>query len=121
MTGDTLEISFSRKVLRIFLAAVGVLLVGGLGVLGYFHTPDPARAIGWPDWREWKVERRYRRELAQLQKDLAELADILQGRPDPVRAELAATRIEQRHATGLGLLAGQRQGTFCGRPTIVSY
>lgn len=110
--GDYLEISFSRKALRTVLAVVTLLAMVGVGVLGYFHTPNPAQIIEWSDWAKWKVERRYREELAQLQKDLAELADILQSHPDPVRAELAAARIEQHHATGLGLLEGQRDVTL---------
>jgi hypothetical protein len=109
MSEDYLELKLSRKAFGWILAGVILLVLTGLGALGRFHTPDPARVIWWTDWTEWKVERRYRKVLAQMQKDLAELADVLQGRPDPVKAELAATRMEQRYVSGLGLLEGQRE------------
>ncbi|MBN1978268.1 MAG: hypothetical protein JW918_12805 [Anaerolineae bacterium] len=104
-----LEIRLSRGVFWWILAGAILLALIGLGLLGSLHTPEPARVIWWTDWTAWKVERQYRKELAQMQKDLGELAGILQDRPDPVRAELAATRMEQRHASGLGLLEGQRE------------
>jgi hypothetical protein len=104
-----LEIKLSRKAFWWILAGAILLALVGLGVLGNFYTPELARVIWWTDWTEWKVERQHRKELAQMQKDLGELADILQDRPDPVRAELAAARMEQRHASGLGLLEGQRK------------
>ena len=104
-----LEIKLSRRALWWILAGVILLALIGLGALGSFHTPEPAHVIWWADWTGWKIEHQYRKELAQMQKDLDELAGILQDRPDPVRAELAAARIEQRHAGGLGLLEGQRE------------
>jgi hypothetical protein len=104
-----LEIKLSRKAFWWILAGVTLLALIGLGVLGNFYTPELARVIWWTDWAEWKVERQYCKELAQMQKDLGELADILQDRPDPVRAELAAARMEQRHTSGLSLLEGQRK------------
>ena len=104
-----LEIKLSRKAFWWILAGAILLALIGLGVLGSFYTPAMARVIWWTDWTEWKIERQYRKELAQMQKGLGELADILQNRPDPVRAELAAARVEQRHASGLGLLEGQRK------------
>jgi uncharacterized protein YjiS (DUF1127 family) len=104
-----LEVKLNRRTLWWILAGAILLILVGLAVLGRFHTPQPAHVIWWTEWTEWKVERRYRKELAQMRKDLEELADILQGRPDPVKAELVATRMEQRHASGLGLLEGQRE------------
>jgi hypothetical protein len=109
MNKDYLELKLSRKAFGWILAGVIVLVLVGLGALGRFHTPDPAHVIWWADWTEWKVERQYRKELTQMQKDLAQVADILQGRPDPVKAELATTRMEQRYASGLGMLEGQRE------------
>ena len=111
MSEDYLEINLSRKALRWLLTGAVLLTLVGLGVLGRFYTPDPAHVMGWTDWAEWKVERRYRQELARMKGDLAEMAGTLQGKPDPVRAELAAARMEQRYASGLGLLEAQREVT----------
>jgi hypothetical protein len=80
-----LEIKLSWRVFWWILAGAILLALIRLGVLGSFRTPEPARVIWWTDWTEWKVERRYRKELAQMQKDLGELADILRDRPDPVK------------------------------------
>jgi hypothetical protein len=109
MSEDYLEINLSRRALRWILAAAALLILISLSVLGRFHTPDPPHVIWWEDWTQWKVEHRYRQELARMKGDLAELAETLQGRPDPVRAELAAARMEQRYTSGLGLLEGQRE------------
>ena len=84
MRESYLEIKLNRKTLWWILAGAILLALIGLGVLGSFHTPEPAHVIWWTDWTEWKVERQYRQELEQMQEDLAELAGILQGRPDPV-------------------------------------
>jgi hypothetical protein len=113
-----LEIKLSRKAFWWILMGAILLALVGLGALGNFYTPELARVIWWTDWIEWKVERQYRKELAQMQKDLGELADILQDRPDPVRAELVAARIEQRHTSGLGLLEGQRKVAIAAAQTV---
>jgi hypothetical protein len=68
-----LEIKLSRKAFWWILAGVTLLTLIGLGALGSFYTPDLARVIWWTDWTEWKIERQYRKELAQMQKDLGEL------------------------------------------------
>lgn len=109
MNGDYLEVKLSRKAFRWSMAGAIVLLLVGLGFLGHYHTPEPAHVIWWADWTECKVERQYRKELTQMKEDLAEVADILQDRPDPVKTELAAARMEQRYVSGLGLLEGQRE------------
>jgi hypothetical protein len=109
MSEDYLEVKLSRKAFWWILAGVALLVLTGLAALGRFHTSEPAHVICWTEWTEWKVARQYRKELAQMQEDLAELADVLQGRPDPIKAEMAATRMEQRYAGGLSLLEGQRE------------
>jgi hypothetical protein len=84
-------------------------VVIGLSLLGKAYTSSPPRVIGRGDWEALKVERKYREELAQLREDLADLAALVTQRPDPVRAELAAARIAQNHASGLALLEQQRE------------
>jgi hypothetical protein len=115
---EHVEITIDRRVAYALLALLVVLVLLGLGALGRSYTPDPARVIGWTDWKAVKVERQYRRELARLREDLAGLADLLQADPDPVRAELAATRLAQHHADGLGLLANQRQAVLIAADAV---
>ena len=112
MTETYLEINLSRKALRWLLAGMALLTLIGLGVLGRFRTPDPPHVIWWADWTQWKMAHKYRQELARMKGDLAELAETLQSRPDPVRAELTASRMEQRYTSGLGLLEAQREVTI---------
>ena len=104
-----MEITINRRFLYVLLGLLALLVLVGLTLLGRAYTPDPARVIGWSDWQAAKIERQYRRELARLREDLADLAKMLQDNPDPVRAEMAASRVAQRHADGLGLLARQRE------------
>jgi uncharacterized protein YjiS (DUF1127 family) len=118
MSEDYLEVKLSRKAFGWILTGVILLALAGLGVLGRFHTPEPAHVIWWAEWAEWKVERQYRKELSQMQEDLSELADVLQGRPDPIKAEMAATRMEQRYASGLGLLEGQREAAVTAAQVV---
>ena len=101
-------VSIDRATLRVLLVMLILGAIAGLAVLGRSYTPIPARTIGWGDWRALKVKRQYRRELTRLREDLADLADMVGRRPDPVRAEMAAARYAQNHADGLGLLEYQR-------------
>jgi hypothetical protein len=104
----TIEIRITRTTLYLLSALVILAGLVGLGALGRAYTPDPARVVGWGDWQALKMEVRYARELRQLSEDLETLATMLQADPDPVRAEMAATRIQQRHSEGVGLLEQQR-------------
>jgi hypothetical protein len=103
------EVEIDRRLFRGLLALLASAALVGLALLGRAHTPDPVRVIAWSDWWAIRVERQYEQELAQLREDLAELAGMLRANPDPVRAEVAASRLEQRHGHGLGLLERQRQ------------
>ena len=104
-----LEVHINRRAAYVLAGAIVVFLLAGLAAVGKPFTPDPPCVVGWTDWQTLKVERQYQRELTQLREDLAHLADQLLANPDPVRAEMAASRLAQRHASGLGLLAGQRE------------
>jgi hypothetical protein len=101
-------VNIDRRMLRVLLLMLTLGAIAGLAALGRSYTPVPARVIGWGDWQALKVERQYRRELSRLREDLADLADMVKRRPDPVRAEMAAARYAQNHAGGLGLLEYQR-------------
>jgi hypothetical protein len=114
-----MEIELDRRLFYGLLALLVLLTLAGLAILGKPFTPDPPRVIGWADWTALKTEEQYREELAELRADLAELAQLLQQeQPDPVRAEMAATRIAQRHATGLGLLALQREAAIVAAEVV---
>jgi len=113
-----MEIVIDRRLLVPLGVLMGVLVVVGLTLLGRAYTPDPARVIRWADWQAAKVERQYRRELAGLRQDLSDLAEMLRDNPDPVRAEMAASRVAQRHADGLGLLARQREAVVAAAEVV---
>lgn len=113
-----MEIELDRRLFYALLATIALLAVVGLAALGRPYTPDPARVIGRADWVALQAERRYQEELAHLQQDLAELAGLLQARPDPVRAEMAASRIAQRHVDGLALLARQREAVVIAAQVV---
>jgi hypothetical protein len=112
------EIEIDRRLFYSSLVALGLLALVGLALLGRAYTPDPPRLVGWADWKALEVERRYQGELAQLRQDLAELADLLQSNPNPVQAEMAASRLAQRHGTGLGLLVRQREAVVAAAETV---
>ena len=105
---EEITVSIDRRVLWALLVILILAAIVGLGVLGKAFTPVQARVIGRSDWQALKVEQKYRRELTELREDLADLADLVKGRPDPVRTEMAAARYAQNHADGLGLLEYQR-------------
>jgi hypothetical protein len=96
------EITVDRQVFRGLLAVLLALAAFvGLALLGRAYTPDPPRVVGWADWWAIKVERQYHREIARLREDLGDLSAMLRSNPDPVQAELAASRLEQGHGHGL--------------------
>ncbi|MBN1139355.1 MAG: hypothetical protein JXM73_22450 [Anaerolineae bacterium] len=114
-----MEIEIDRRLFYDLLALLVLLTIAGLALLGRPYTPTPPRVIGWTDWTALKTEEQYRQELADLRADLAELAQLLQQEhPDPVRAEMTASRIAQRHAAGLGLLARQREAVVVAAEVV---
>jgi hypothetical protein len=113
------EIVLDRRLFYALITVLIVATVAGLAALGRPYTPDPPRVIGWVDWTTRKTEEQYREELAELRQDLSELTQILQDqRPDPVQAEMAASRIAQDHIDGLGLLTRQREAVVIAAEAV---
>jgi hypothetical protein len=114
-----MEIVLDHRLFYVLITVLVVATVAGLAILGRPYTPDPPRVIGWVDWTTRKTEEKYREELAELRQDLSELTQILQDQqPDPVQAEMAASRIAQRHIDGLGLLARQREAVVVAAEVV---
>lgn len=82
-----------------------------LGALGWWLTPQHDAEPGFLTWTEWQIFKganAYQRELARLQQETDALADMLTEAPEPVRAQLLATRLSRDLATGEPALAYAR-------------
>jgi hypothetical protein len=114
-----MEIEIDRRLFYGLFALLVLVTIAGLALLGRPYTPDPPRVISWTDWTALKTESQYEQELTEIRADLAELAQLLQQEhPDPVRAEMTASRIAQRHAAGLGLLTRQREAVVVAAEVV---
>lgn len=92
------------------LIALAVLtLLAGLGWIGYAYTPENDGVLTWAEWQVFKARRAYRQELGALQAAGDTLAALLDARPDPVRAQLEAARIQRLAAQGQPSLAYPRE------------
>jgi hypothetical protein len=86
-----------------------LLLLLALGGLGAAFTPAGGQALTWTEWQVLKGQRAYQRELARLQAEAEALARLLSQRPDPVRSQLVAARIERLTSDGQPSLGYQRE------------
>lgn len=75
------------------LLALAALVL--LALLGRAVTPPEGALLTPAAWRLLKAERAYRAERDRLRREAEELALVLNGPPDPVRAGLAADRIDR--------------------------
>jgi hypothetical protein len=102
------ELDFSDyRALLIALAVI--LLLAGLGWLGYAYLPAGDKPLTRSEWQVLKASSTYRKELHELQASTETLAELLNGRPDPVRAQLYASRIQRLSSRGQPALAYQRE------------
>jgi len=107
--------------------AAAVLLLAalaGLGALGRSVSPvadGRPRPISWADWEAWKTRRAFQAELRRLRQDLEEIAALVQGDPDPVRAQIAAERIFARHREGTSLSAPAREALMAAARAAVRW
>jgi hypothetical protein len=97
------------------IALVFLLLLAGAGWLGSAYTPAGDQPLTWSEWQVLKARRAYLRELAELRAAAESLTALLNNRPDPVRAQLAAENIQRLTGKGLPALAYQR-----GKLTLAS-
>ena len=65
--------------------------------------------FSWQDWRLLHAERAYQAELAVLQQDAAQLANMLEERPSPVAAQILAERIAKHTEAGDASLVAARE------------
>lgn len=91
------------------LLPLALLVLVGLVLLGRSVTPKGSSLLTPAEWGLLKAERAYREELGDLRQAAEELAALLNARPDPVRAGLAADRAEQLALEGQPALALQRE------------
>lgn len=76
-----------------WVTAAGLLAAILLGVLGWFVLPD-GKVLSWTEWRVFKQQRTYQRELTRLTRDADRLANLLgEDLPDPVRGQLVVEQV----------------------------
>jgi hypothetical protein len=91
------------------IGLAAILILAGLGWLGYAHTPAGDKLLTWTEWQVLKARRAYLKELGELQGAADTLADLLNTPPDPVRAQLAAESIQRQASEGQPALQYQRE------------
>jgi hypothetical protein len=91
-----------------FITLAIILLLVGVGWLGFGYSPAGDKPLTWSEWQVLKTRRAYLKELAELQAAAESLATLLNNRPDPVRAQLAAENIQRLTGKGLPALSYQR-------------
>jgi hypothetical protein len=92
-----------------FIVAGITLLLLGLGWLGHASLPSGDQFLTRSEWQFLKADLAYRKELSHLQGTLEILANLLNERPDPVRAQLVAESIQRQASQGQPALAYQRE------------
>jgi len=91
------------------IALAAILLLAGLGWLGYAYTPAGDKPLTWTEWQVLKARSAYLGELGELQAAADTLAALLNAQPDPVRAQLAAESIQRLASEGQPALEYQRE------------
>jgi hypothetical protein len=107
-----LELDFSKKWNLVAWLPALLLILFGLGALGYFTTPAGDKVLTWAEWQVLQARRAYQSELKVLRQDAEILAGLLQGSPDVVRAQLAADQVARDTAAGQEALADERQALY---------
>lgn len=113
-----LDLSRSRWLL---LALAVLLLLGGLGWLGYEITPAGDKLLTREEWQVLKARRVYREELQSLQKAVGTLSALLAARPDPVRAQITAESIQRLTGEGQPALQYQREKLALAAQAVSSW
>lgn len=100
-----LDLSTHRPLLVVLAS---ILLLLGLGWLGHAYLPSADRLLTLPEWQVLQASRAYQVELQQLRLCAESLAELLNARPDPVRAQLLAENIARLASHGQAALVYQR-------------
>ena len=101
-----LDLSAYRSLL---IALAAVLLLAGLGWLGYSYLPAGDMPLMRQEWQILKARSAYRKELGKLQSAADILVGLLNAQPDPVRAELTNESLQRLTSSGQPALAYQRE------------
>lgn len=91
---------------------IAVLLVAlfFIGFLGKSFTPSNNSVLSWSEWQIVKIEKEYTQQLSTYQQYAESLSQLVNGTPDPVRAQVVSDQIIQETASGLGALERPRLG-----------
>ena len=120
-----MEITLDHRTLFVFLAFLSLLSSLGLAALGKPFTPETTtgqgRILTWDDWQFFKAERRYTSEREILRSDTDALAMLLDQSPDPVAAQLLASRIAQHTANGEAALSSARSALQQAAQDVASW
>jgi hypothetical protein len=100
-----LDLSGHRSLLFSFVI---FLLLLTLGWLGHAYLPSGDKFLTRTEWQFLKASLAYRKELSQLQAAAETLADLLNDRPDPVRAQLVAQSVQRLASQGQPALSYPR-------------
>jgi hypothetical protein len=104
-----LDLSGHRPLL-LSLSAILLLLI--LGWLGHAYLPAGDKFLTRTEWQFLKASLAYHKELSQLQAAAETLADLLNDRPDPVRAQLVAQSVQRLAIQGQPALSYPRGKLF---------
>jgi hypothetical protein len=91
------------------IALASLLVLVALGWLGHAYLPCADRLLTLPEWQVLKASRAYQKELQQLQERADSLVELINARPDPVRAQLLAENVTRQASRGQPALAYPRQ------------
>lgn len=120
-----MEITLDRRTLFGFLTFLALISLLGVAALGKPYTPVNANGQGhiltWDDWQFFKVERQYTSEREILRSDTDTLAMLLDQSPDPVAAQLLASRIAQHTANGEAALSSARSALQQAAQDVASW
>lgn len=100
------------------IAVVVLLLLVTLGWLGRLYSPAGDVPLTWSEWQVLKARSAYLKQLSTLQAAADDLVSLLNAQPDPVRAQLTATRIQRLASEGQPALAYQRQKLTLAAQTV---
>ncbi|MBC8503767.1 MAG: hypothetical protein ISR58_12345 [Anaerolineales bacterium] len=89
---DFTGLNVQKRTLLISTASLAMLLI--LGLVGWILLPD--RVLTWTEWQVIQQSLAYNQEIRLLTRNADRLADLLQGSPDPVRAQLVTEKV-RRH------------------------
>ena len=113
--GMEIELNMNRwrqQIREIAGGLVLVLLVALclIGFLGKTFTPASNTVLSWSEWQIIKIEKEYEQQLSNYQQYTESLSQLINGTPDPVRAQVVSDQILQNTAKGLSALERPRLG-----------